>query len=61
MPSGLHGRMDAGEAGFSTAEASGAISYVRGANRFSLSGDGFHADRYLGPPVLENCHQHGKR
>jgi hypothetical protein len=27
---------------------------TRGKHRFSFSGDGFHTDRYLDPPVLEN-------
>lgn len=54
VPSGLHGRIDAGGGSFSTAGGSAAISYARGANRFSLTGDGFHTDRYLDPPVLEN-------
>jgi outer membrane cobalamin receptor len=54
VPAGLHGRIDAGGGSFSTAGGSAAISYARGANRFSLSGDGFHTDRYLDPPVLEN-------
>lgn len=54
VPSGLHGRICAGGGSFSTAEGCGAISYLRGANRFSLSADGFYTDRYLDPPVLEN-------
>ncbi len=54
VPSGLHGRIDAGGGTFSTAGGSGAISYARAGNRFSLGGDGFHTDRYLDPPVLEN-------
>ena len=54
VPTGLHGRIDAGGGSFSTAGGSGAISYARGANRFSLNGHGFHTDRYLDPPVLEN-------
>jgi outer membrane cobalamin receptor len=54
VPSGLHGRVDAGGGSFSNGTGSGAISYARGRNRFSISGDGFHTDRYLDPPVLEN-------
>jgi outer membrane cobalamin receptor len=54
VPYGLHGRIDEGGGSFSTAGASGAISYAQDANQFSLSGDGFHTDRYLDPPVLEN-------
>jgi hypothetical protein len=54
VPSGLHGRVDAGGGTSSTVRDSAAISYARGRDRFSLSGDGFHTDRYLDPPVLEN-------
>ena len=54
VPPGLHGRIDAGGGSFSTGGGSGAISYASDKNRFSLSGDGFHTDRYLDPPVLEN-------
>src|SRR5205807_697930 len=54
IPSGLHGRIDAGGGSFSTAGGSAAISYAVGSNRISFSGDGFHTDRYLDPPVLEN-------
>jgi outer membrane cobalamin receptor len=54
VPSGLHGRIDAGGGNFSTVRSSAAISYARGRDRFSLGGDGFHTDRYLDPPVLEN-------
>jgi len=53
-PSGLHGQMDAGGGSFSGFDSSAAVSYVRGANRFSASGNGFHTDRYLDPPVLAN-------
>jgi outer membrane cobalamin receptor len=54
LPIGLHGRVEATGGSFSTAGGSGAISYAREKDRFSLSGDGFHTDRYLDPPVLEN-------
>ena len=54
VPSGLHGRIDAGGGSFSTGSGSGALSYTQEKNRFGLSADGFHTDRYLDPPVLEN-------
>jgi Carboxypeptidase regulatory-like domain len=54
VPYGLHGRIDADGGSFSAAGGSAAISFAQGRNRFSLSGDGFHTDRYLDPPVLEN-------
>ena len=54
ISSGLHGRLNAAGGSFSTAGGSAAISYARGEHRFSFSGDGFHTERYLDPPVLEN-------
>ena len=59
VPSGLHGRFDAGAGSFSTVSGSAAISYARARNRFSVSGDGFHTDRYLDPPVLANFTNRG--
>jgi outer membrane cobalamin receptor len=59
VPSGLHGRFDAGGGSFSTAEGSAGISYVWMKNRFSVSGDGFHTDRYLDPSVLHNFTNRG--
>jgi hypothetical protein len=53
-PQGLHGEFEAEGGSFLTASGSGALFYSRGANRFSISGDGFHSDRYLDPPVLQN-------
>lgn len=54
VPVGLHGQLDASGGSFSTTNGSAGVSFVRGANRFSASGDGFHTDRYLDPPVLQN-------
>jgi hypothetical protein len=59
VPSGLHGRFGADGGSFSTVEGSAAVSYVWAKNRFSVSGDGFHTDRYLDPPVLENFTNRG--
>src|SRR5580692_4900070 len=53
-PAGLHGEFEAEGGSFSTASGSGALFYSSGGNRFSISGDGFHSDRYLDPPVLQN-------
>jgi len=53
-PAGLHGELDAGGGSFSTASGYGALYYSNGGNRVSISGDGFHTDRYLDPPVLAN-------
>ena len=53
-PAGLHGEFEAEGGSFSTASGSGDLYYSRGGNRFSITGDGFHSDRYLDPPVLQN-------
>jgi hypothetical protein len=53
-PAGLHGEFEAEGGSFSTASGSGALYYSTGENRFSITGDGFHSDRYLDPPVLQN-------
>src|SRR6201987_1247262 len=54
LPTGLHGQFDVVGGSFGTANASARVSYAQGKNRFSISGDGFHTDRYLDPPVLAN-------
>jgi hypothetical protein len=53
-PDGLHGELDVSGGSFSTGAASAELFYSSGGNRFSISGDGFHTDRYLDPPVLGN-------
>jgi hypothetical protein len=53
-PPGLHGEFEAGGGSFSTASGSGALYYSKGGNRFSVTGNGFHSNRYLDPPVLQN-------
>lgn len=59
VPNGFHGQFDVNGGSFSSASGSGAISYVRDKNRFAVSGNGFHTDRYLDPPVLENFTNRG--
>jgi outer membrane receptor for Fe3+-dicitrate len=54
VPSGLHGQVDVSGGSFATTNGSAGISYAHGKDRFSISGDGFHTDRYLDPPVLAN-------
>lgn len=54
LPRGWHGQLSADGGSFSTASGSAALSYLAGKNRFSVSGDGLHTNRYLDPPVLEN-------
>jgi hypothetical protein len=56
---GWHGRFDAGGGSFSTVNGSAGISYAREGDRFSVSGEGFHTDRYLDPPVLANYTNRG--
>src|SRR6202045_5373533 len=58
-PVGLHGDFDAEGGSFSTGAAHAALFYSNGPNRFSASGDGFHTDRYLDPPVLSNYTNRG--
>jgi hypothetical protein len=58
-PAGLHAEFDAEGGSFSTGSAHAALFYSNGPNRFSVSGDGFHTDRYLDPPVLGNYTNRG--
>src|SRR5258707_1582452 len=58
-PVGLHGELDAEGGNFSSGSLHAALFYSNGANRFSVSGDGFHTDRYLDPPVLSNYTNRG--
>jgi hypothetical protein len=53
-PKGLHGQVDVDGGSFGTASASAGLSYSQGQNHFSASATGFHTDRYLDPPVLQN-------
>src|SRR6266436_5013290 len=59
VQAGWHGRLDAGGGSFSTLTGAAGISYAREAERFSVSGEGFHTDRYLDPPVLANYTNRG--
>ena len=59
IPAGLHGQLDVSGGSFSAANGSGGLSLVRGENRFSASGNGFHTTRYLDPPVLQNFTNRG--
>jgi TonB dependent receptor len=56
---GWHGRLDAGGGSFSTLTGAAGMSYAREAERFSVSGEGFHTDRHLDPPVLANYTNRG--
>jgi hypothetical protein len=59
VPDGLHGQFDINGGSFSSISSSAAVSYAFGENRFSITGNGFHTDRYLDPPVLENFTNRG--
>lgn len=54
IPSGLHGQFDIDGGAFGMVGGFSRVSYSRGRNRLSISGDAFHTERYLDPPVLEN-------
>jgi len=56
---GWHGQLGASGGSFSTYTESAAVSYATSKNHFSAGGDGFHSDRYLDPPVLENFTNRG--
>ena len=53
-PAGFHGEFEAEGGSFHTGFVNGSIFYSSGGNRFSISGNGFHSDRYLDPPVIKN-------
>ena len=53
-PKGWHGRFEAGGGSFASLNAAAEIGYTAGTNHFEFSGRGFHTDRYLDPPVLQN-------
>ena len=53
-PVGLHGRVEIGGGSFASIGSSAEIGYSAGANHFEASAQGFHTDRYLDPPVLDN-------
>ena len=59
VPSGIHGQFDASGGTFSTDAGAGQVSYAQDKNRLTLAGDGFHTDRYLDPPVLQNFTNRG--
>ena len=54
VPLGLHAQFDVSGGSFGTVNGSAGVSYAHVKDRVSISGDGFHSDRYLDPPVLAN-------
>jgi hypothetical protein len=59
VQAGWHGRFDAGGGSFTSLDSEAGFTYARRADRFSASGEGFHTDRYLDPPVLGNYTNRG--
>jgi len=53
-PEGWHGRFEAGGGSFDSLTGTAEIGYTAGKNHMEFSGRGFHTDRYLDPPVLQN-------
>src|SRR5258708_2333691 len=53
-PAGWHGRLETGGGSFDSMNGAAELGYSAGKNHFEASGQGFHTDRYLDPPVLEN-------
>jgi len=53
-PAGWHGRLDLAGGSFDSLTGAAELGYSNGPNHLELSGQGFHTDRYLDPPVLEN-------
>src|SRR5260370_5784568 len=53
-PEGWHGRIEAGGGSFDSLSGSAEIGYTAGKNHLEFGGRGFHSDRYLDPPVLQN-------
>ena len=53
-PAGAHGRVELGGGSFASIGGAAEIGYSAGANHFEASAQGFHTDRYLDPPVLDN-------
>ena len=53
-PNGWHGRFDLAGGSFDSLGGAAELAYTSGPDHFELSGLGFHTDRYLDPPVLQN-------
>ena len=58
-PAGWHGRFELGGGSFDSTGGAAEIGYSAGVNHFEASAQGFHTDRYLDPPVLENFTNRG--
>jgi hypothetical protein len=53
-PEGWHGRFEAGGGSFDSLSGGAEIDHTAGKNHLEFSGRGFHTNRYLDPPVLQN-------
>ncbi len=53
-PDGLHAEASMEGGSFATVGGSARISFALDKDRFSVGGQGFHTERYLDPPVLQN-------
>jgi len=53
-PAGWHGRFELGGGSFDELSGAAELGYSSGPNHLELSAQGFHSDRYLDPPVLQN-------
>src|SRR5882724_11581165 len=53
-PEGWHGRIEAGGGSFDSLSGKAEIAYTTGKNHLEFGARGFHSDRYLDPPVLQN-------
>ncbi len=58
-PTGWHGQVDATGGTFDALNGSAAVSFATKADQISVSGHGFHTDRFLDPPVLQNYTNRG--
>ncbi|HSC44528.1 MAG TPA: TonB-dependent receptor [Candidatus Acidoferrum sp.] len=58
-PAGWHGRVELGGGSFASASGAAEIGMSRGHDHFEASAQGFHTDRYLDPPVLDNFSNSG--
>src|SRR5882762_2151719 len=58
-PAGWHGRLETGGGSFESLNTAVELGYSAGKNHFEASGQGFHTDRYLDPPVLQNYSNRG--
>jgi len=58
-PAGWHGRVELGGGSFDSIGGAAEIGYSAGSNHLEASAQGFHTDRYLDPPVLDNFTNRG--